>query len=114
MPGILKIHLLYDQKHLDVILGQCTNANDVERRRNDTDLAIINALLDQGRCNCPMASCIRQEAMENFVFPDENKTKLIKMSELMNICPILTGIPQKKVRFLFTLENHQKGLYVLN
>ena len=71
MPGILKIHLLYDQKHLDVILGQCTNANDVERRRNDTDLAIINALLDQGRCNCPMASCIRQEAMENFVFPED-------------------------------------------
>ena len=26
-----------------------------------------------------------QEAMENFVFPDEIKTKLMKMSKLMNI-----------------------------
>ena len=26
-----------------------------------------------------------QEAMENFVFPDEIQTKLMKMSKLMNI-----------------------------
>ena len=26
-----------------------------------------------------------QEAMENFVFPDKIKTKLMKMSQLMNI-----------------------------
>ena len=57
-----------------------------------------------------------QEAMENFVFPDENKTKLIKMLELGNIFPILTGILQKSCKrsFLITLENSQKGLYVLN
>ena len=37
--------------------------------------------------------------MENFVFPDENKTKLKKkMQELMNIFPILTGIPQKSYK----------------
>ena len=42
-----------------------------------------------------------QEAMENFVFPDENKTKLIKMKELMNIFPILIGIPQKKLQKVF-------------
>ena len=30
-----------------------------------------------------------QEAMENFVFPDLIKTKLMKMNELMNIfCPL--------------------------
>ena len=28
---------------------------------------------------------IKQEAMENFVFPDEIKRKLMKMSKLMNI-----------------------------
>ena len=57
-----------------------------------------------------------QEAMENFVFPDEIKTKLMKMYELINIFPILTGIPQKSCKrsFLFTLENSQKGLYVLH
>ena len=44
--------------------------------------------------------------MENFVFPNENKTKLMKMYELMSIFPILTGILQKaaKGRFLITLK----------
>ena len=28
---------------------------------------------------------VKQEAMENFVFPDEIKAKLMKMSKLMNI-----------------------------
>ena len=36
--------------------------------------------------------------MENFVFPDEIKTKFMTMYELMNIFPILTGIPQKKLQ----------------
>ena len=54
--------------------------------------------------------------MENFIFPDENKTKLMKMYELINIFPILTEIPQKSCKrsFLFTLENSQKGLYVFH
>ena len=39
--------------------------------------------------------------MENFVFPKENKTKLIKMYELMSIFPILTGILQKSCKRLF-------------
>ena len=53
-----------------------------------------------------------QEAMENFVFPNEiNKTKLMKMFKLMSIFPILTGILQKKCKrsfFLFTLEKQSK------
>ena len=46
---------------------------------------------------------IQQDAMENFVFPDEMKT-ILKM--FMNIFPILTGIPQKscKGHFLFSLN----------
>ena len=36
--------------------------------------------------------------MENFVFPDEIKTKILTLYELMNIFLILTGIPQKKVQ----------------
>ena len=39
--------------------------------------------------------------MENFVFPDEIKTKFMKMYELMNIFPILTGIPQKSCKRYF-------------
>ena len=44
--------------------------------------------------------------MENFVFPNENKTKLMEMYELMSIFPILTGILQKaaKGHFLFALK----------
>ena len=55
--------------------------------------------------------------MENFVFPDENKTKLIKVYELMNIFPILTEIPQKSCKrlfFYFHWKNSQKGLYILD
>ena len=53
-----------------------------------------------------------QEAMENFVFPDEMKTKL-KMYEFMNIFPILTGIPQKKATkglFIYTGKTVKKAL----
>ena len=44
--------------------------------------------------------------MENFVFPNENKTKLMRMYELINIFPILTGILQNGCKrfFLFTLK----------
>ena len=48
-----------------------------------------------------LLSYILQEAMENFVFPYENQTKLIKI----NIFPILTGILQKSYKrsfFIFT------------
>ena len=40
----------------------------------------------------------------------------MKIYELMNIFPILTGIPQKaaKGHFLFSLKNSQKVLFVLN
>ena len=55
---------------------------------------------------------LSQEAMENFVFPNENKTKLMKMYELMSIFPILIGAA--KGHFLFTLKNSHKGLYVLD
>ena len=41
--------------------------------------------------------------MENFVFPDEIKTKFMKMYELMNIFPILTGIPQKSCKRSFSI-----------
>ena len=57
-----------------------------------------------------------QEAMENFVFPDEIKTKLMKMYELMKKIPILTGILQKSCKrlyFIYTGKS-QKGLYVLD
>ena len=50
--------------------------------------------------------------MENFVFPDENKAKLIKMYELMNIFPILTGIPQKSCKrsfFIYTGKTVKKA-----
>ena len=43
--------------------------------------------------------------MENFVFPYENKTKLMKIYELMSIFPILTGILQKSCKwslFIYT------------
>ena len=46
-----------------------------------------------------------QEAMENFVFPDEIKTKLMKMSKLINIflCPMkLCEIAAKLYFFLLT------------
>ena len=52
-----------------------------------------------------------QDAMENFVFPDEMKTKL-KMYEFMNIFPNLTGIPQKKLQkvfFIFTEQTVKKA-----
>ena len=47
--------------------------------------------------------------MENFVFPDEMKTKL-QMYEFMNIFPILTRILQKttKGHFLFSLNKQSK------
>ena len=51
--------------------------------------------------------------MENFVFPDGNKTKLIKMYELMNMFPILTGIQQKglqKVVFIYTGKKSKRPL----
>ena len=35
--------------------------------------------------SCCLVAYGIQEAMENFVFPDEIKTKLMKMSKLMNI-----------------------------
>ena len=50
--------------------------------------------------------------MENFVFPDEIKKKFMKMYELMNIFPILTGIPQKSCKrsfFIFTEQTVKKA-----
>ena len=49
--------------------------------------------------------------MENFVFPDEMKTKL-KMYEFMNIFPILTWILQKSCKrsfFIFTEQTVKKA-----
>ena len=46
----------------------------------------------------------KQEAMENFVFPDKIKTKL-EINEFMNIFLILTGILQKSCKrsfFIYT------------
>ena len=48
----------------------------------------------------------QQEAMENFVFPDENKQKL------MNIFPIFTGIPQQSYKrsfFIYTGKTVKKA-----
>ena len=42
--------------------------------------------------------------MENFVFPDEIKTTFIKIYELINTFPILTGIPQKAAKGHFYLH----------
>ena len=65
------------------------------RNLRTEDLAYVKELfwlaLDRVRVICI------QEAMENFAFPDEIKTKL-KMYEFMNIFLILTGIPQKKLQ----------------
>ena len=50
--------------------------------------------------------------MENFVFPDEIKTKFMKMYELMNIFPILTGILQKSCKrsfFIYTEQTVKKA-----
>ena len=50
--------------------------------------------------------------MENFVFPNENKTKLMKMYELMSIFPILTGILQKSCKRSFFIYIENKYNYV--
>ena len=55
----------------------------------------------------PIIYIVRQEAMENFVFPDEMKTKL-KMYEFMNIFLILTGILQKSYKRSFSLDKQLK------
>ena len=57
--------------------------------------------------------------MENFVFPDEIKIKLMTMYELMNIFPILThwNSVKKLLKVVFIYLHWiycQKGLYVLD
>ena len=60
---------------------------------------------------------LSQEAMENIVFPNENKTKLMKMYELMSIFPIFDWNSAKKLQkvvFYLHWKNSHKGLYVLD
>ena len=51
--------------------------------------------------------------MENFVFPDENKTKLKKMYELMNIFIFLFWLEfckkATKVFFIYTVKTVKKA-----
>ena len=47
--------------------------------------------------------------MENFVFPNENKTKLMKMYELVSIFPILTEILQKSCKRSFFIYTEKQS-----
>ena len=53
-----------------------------------------------------------QEAMESFVFPDEIKTKLMKMNKLMNIFSRPPKILQKcSVLYVFSLRTSENTLF---
>ena len=62
-----------------------SRGNQEQSGQSPRKVNVVRVYANAGVMNFRQQLYLLQEVMENFVFPDEIKTKLMKMGKLMNI-----------------------------